>query len=61
MRTCSERCARHCPTSESAGCAHTKTGEYVDDSWITSKVKSEMIADDVRPTAYGQHHYGVVA
>ena len=27
------------------GCAHTKTGEYVDDSWITSKVKSEMIAD----------------
>lgn len=27
------------------GCAHTKTGEYVDDSWITSKVKTEMIAD----------------
>jgi len=27
------------------GCAHTTTGEYVDDSWITSKVKSEMIAD----------------
>jgi osmotically-inducible protein OsmY len=27
------------------GCAHTETGEYVDDSWITSKVKSEMIAD----------------
>lgn len=30
-----------------AGCANTgeKTGTYVDDSWITSKVKSEMIAD----------------
>ena len=30
-----------------AGCAGsaTKTGEYVDDSWITTKVKSEMIAD----------------
>lgn len=30
-----------------AGCANTgeKTGAYVDDSWITSKVKSEMIAD----------------
>jgi len=30
-----------------AGCANTgeKTGVYVDDSWITSKVKSEMIAD----------------
>ena len=30
-----------------AGCAGggQKTGEYVDDSWITSKVKSEMIAD----------------
>lgn len=26
-------------------CAGTKTGEYVDDSWITSKVKSEMLAD----------------
>jgi hyperosmotically inducible periplasmic protein len=28
------------------GCANTgeKTGEYVDDAWITSKVKSEMIA-----------------
>ena len=30
-----------------AGCANTgeKTGAYVDDSWITSKVKSEMVAD----------------
>jgi osmotically-inducible protein OsmY len=30
-----------------AGCANTgeKSGAYVDDSWITSKVKSEMIAD----------------
>lgn len=30
-----------------AGCANTveRTGAYVDDSWITSKVKSEMIAD----------------
>ena len=30
------------------GCATNtgeKTGAYVDDSWITSKVKSEMIAD----------------
>ena len=34
-----------------AGCASSggtgqKTGEYVDDAWITSKVKSKMIADD---------------
>ena len=30
-----------------AGCASTgeKTGAYVDDSWITSKVKSEMVAN----------------
>jgi osmotically-inducible protein OsmY len=30
-----------------AGCANSgeKSGAYVDDSWITSKVKSEMIAD----------------
>jgi osmotically-inducible protein OsmY len=30
-----------------AGCANTgeKSGAYVDDSWITSKVKSEMIAN----------------
>jgi hyperosmotically inducible periplasmic protein len=30
-----------------AGCAGAghKTGEYADDSWITTKVKSEMIAD----------------
>jgi hyperosmotically inducible protein len=30
-----------------AGCANTgeKTGAYVDDAWITSKVKSEMIAN----------------
>ena len=32
-----------------AGCASSgtgqKTGEYVDDTWITTKVKSEMIAD----------------
>jgi osmotically-inducible protein OsmY len=30
-----------------AGCAGTgeKSGAYVDDSWITSKVKSEMIAN----------------
>jgi len=32
-----------------AGCASTntgeKTGEYIDDAWITTKVKSEMIAD----------------
>src|ERR1700682_5583506 len=29
-----------------AACANTgeKTGAYVDDSWITSKVKSEMVA-----------------
>lgn len=28
------------------GCANTgqKTGAYVDDSWITAKVKSEMVA-----------------
>jgi osmotically-inducible protein OsmY len=25
----------------------TKTGAYVDDSWITTKVKSEMVADNV--------------
>lgn len=31
-----------------AGCANTgeKTGAYVDDSYITSKVKSEMIASN---------------
>ena len=30
-----------------AGCANSgeRTGAYVDDSWITSKVKSEMVAD----------------
>lgn len=33
-----------------AGCASSggsgeKTGEYVDDSWITTKVKSEMVAN----------------
>ena len=30
-----------------AGCANTgeKSGAYVDDAWITSKVKSEMVAD----------------
>ena len=30
-----------------AGCANTgeKSGAYVDDSWITSKVKSEMVAN----------------
>jgi hyperosmotically inducible protein len=30
-----------------AGCAGTgqKTGAYVDDSWITTKVKSDMLAD----------------
>jgi hyperosmotically inducible protein len=30
-----------------AGCANTgeKTGAYVDDSWITAKVKSDMIAN----------------
>lgn len=30
-----------------AGCAGSgqRTGEYVDDSWITTKVKSEMVAD----------------
>lgn len=30
-----------------AGCANTgtKTGTYVDDSWITTKVKAEMTAD----------------
>ena len=29
------------------GCANAgeKTGAYVDDSWITSKVKSQMLAD----------------
>lgn len=31
-----------------AGCANTgqKSGTYVDDSWITTKVKSELIADN---------------
>ena len=31
-----------------AGCANTgqKTGAYVDDSWITTKVKSELIAEN---------------
>ena len=33
-----------------AGCASTnsgeKTGAYVDDSWITTKIKSDMIADN---------------
>ena len=30
-----------------AGCANTgkETGAYVDDSWITTKVKSELIAE----------------
>ena len=30
-----------------AGCANTgeKSGAYVDDAWITSKVKSEMVAN----------------
>jgi osmotically-inducible protein OsmY len=30
-----------------AGCASSgeKTGAYVDDSWITTKVKSEMVAN----------------
>ena len=31
-----------------AGCATNtgeKTGAYIDDSWITSKMKSEMVAD----------------
>jgi osmotically-inducible protein OsmY len=30
------------------GCANTgqKTGAYVDDSWITTKVKSELIAEN---------------
>ena len=30
-----------------AGCANTgaKTGAYIDDSWITTKVKSDMVAD----------------
>jgi osmotically-inducible protein OsmY len=30
------------------GCANTgqKSGAYVDDSWITTKVKSELIAND---------------
>jgi hyperosmotically inducible protein len=30
-----------------AGCANAgeKTGAYVDDAWITSKIKSEMVAD----------------
>ena len=30
-----------------AGCANTgeKSGAYVDDSWITSKIKSEMVAN----------------
>ena len=29
------------------GCANAgeKTGAYVDDAWITSKIKSEMVAD----------------
>ncbi len=31
-----------------AGCANTgqKSGAYVDDSWITTKVKSELIAEN---------------
>ena len=31
-----------------AGCASSgeKTGAYVDDSWITTKVKSEMVANN---------------
>jgi osmotically-inducible protein OsmY len=31
-----------------AGCANSgeKTGAYVDDSWITTKVKSEMVANN---------------
>ena len=33
-----------------AGCASTgqgeRTGAYVDDSWITTKVKSELVAED---------------
>lgn len=31
-----------------AGCANTgqKTGAYVDDSWITTKVKSDMVVDN---------------
>lgn len=31
-----------------AGCAGTgeKTGAYVDDAWITTKVKSEMVAEN---------------
>src|SRR5580765_3231694 len=31
-----------------AGCANTgeKTGAYVDDSWITTKVKSDMVANN---------------
>ena len=30
-----------------AGCANAgeKTGAYLDDAWITSKIKSEMVAD----------------
>ena len=34
-------------TAALSGCAGSgeKSGAYVDDSWITSKVKSEMIAD----------------
>lgn len=34
-----------------AGCVNTgaKTGAYVDDSWITTKVKSEMVADKEVP------------
>ena len=30
-----------------AGCANSgeRSGAYIDDSWITSKVKSEMVAD----------------
>jgi len=32
-----------------AGCANAgeKTGAYVDDAWITSKVKSKMVADEM--------------
>jgi len=37
-----------------AGCASTgeKTGAYVDDSWITSKVESEMVANKDVPSCH---------
>lgn len=34
-------------TGEAVGNAAEKTGEVVSDSWITTKVKSQLVADDL--------------